>query len=153
MEIVADDLASEATLDLLRIHLQGMHSNSPPGQVFALDLTGLRSNDVTVWTARNGDQVWGVAALRQLEDRTGEVKSMRTHPHHLRKGVATALLKHIVATAMQRGLTKLSLETGSGAAFDAALTLYRSHGFREGGPFGDYQQSDFNQFLHLELGA
>ncbi len=146
-----DDLASESTRSLLAIHLSGMHANSPPGSVFALDLSGLQSDDVTVWTARQSGATIGVAALRTLRDGTGEVKSMRTHPDFLRRGVATALLEHVIDQASQRGLTGLSLETGSGPAFDPALSLYRKRGFQNGGAFADYQQSDFNQFLHLRL--
>jgi putative acetyltransferase len=153
LEVMVDDLAGEPTQDLLRLHLQGMHSNSPPGHVFALDLSGLRSSGVTVWTARDGERILGIAALRDFNDGTGEVKSMRTHPDHLRKGVAAALLEHVIATARQRGMTLLSLETGSGEAFEPALSLYRKYGFSNGGPFGDYEKSDFNQFLHLELRA
>jgi hypothetical protein len=48
-------------------------------------------------------------------------------------------------------LTRLSLETGSGPAFDAALALYRKRGFQTGGAFADYKASEFNQFLHLPL--
>jgi putative acetyltransferase len=76
---------------------------------------------------------------------------MRTHPDHLRKGVAAALLEHIIEEARARGLDTLSLETGSGPAFEPALALYRKRGFVDGEAFGGYQRSDFNQFLHLTL--
>ena len=78
---------------------------------------------------------------------------MRTHPDHLRRGVATLLLDHITKQAKARGLTRLSLETGSGAAFEPALALYRKHGFVNGEAFSDYEASAFNQFLHLDLSA
>jgi putative acetyltransferase len=76
---------------------------------------------------------------------------MRTADGHRRKGVAATILEHIIAEARQRGYTRLSLETGSGPAFEAALELYRKYGFTEGGAFGDYEKSPFNQFLHLDL--
>ena len=146
-----DDLSGEATRPLLALHLAGMHASSPPGSVFALDLSGLQTPDVTVWTAWDGEAVAGVGALKELGDGTAEIKSMRTHPDHLRKGVAAALLRHILAEARHRGLRRVSLETGSGPAFDAALALYRAHGFVDGAAFADYVRSDFNQFLHLAL--
>lgn len=128
-----------------------MHQNSPRGHVFALDLSGLRAPDVTVWSAWDGSALVGIAALKELGDRTGEVKSMRTHPRHLRKGVATALLEHIIGEARRRGLRRLSLETGSGPAFEPALALYRKRGFKDGDAFAEYRRSEFNQFLHLAL--
>lgn len=146
-----DDLSSEATQALLRFHLQQMHVNSPPGNVFALDLSGLKSDDVAVWTARRGDIVIAVGAMKSLADGTGELKSMRTHPGHLRQGAAATLLEHIIMVARQRGIRRLSLETGSGPAFDAALRLYRKRGFKEGDAFSDHRRSAFNQFFHLDL--
>lgn len=151
IEIRRDDLSGEATRALLALHLAGMHASSPPGSVFALDLSGLRRPEVTVWTAWDGAVVVGVGALKLLGRGAAEIKSMRTHPDHLRKGVAAALLRHILAEARRRGVTRVSLETGSGPAFDPALTLYRAHGFVDGAAFADYAKSDFNQFLHLTL--
>ena len=55
--------------------------------------------------------------------------------------------------ARERGYRRLSLETGSGPAFEPALALYRRRGFADGGPFGDYTKSAFNQFLHLDFSA
>jgi putative acetyltransferase len=150
-EIREDDLTGAPTRALLALHLAGMHANSPPGHVFALDLSGLKAPGVTVWTAWAGEEIAGIAALKALGDAAGEIKSMRTHPDHLRRGVAAALLDHLVAEARRRGWRRLSLETGSGPGFDPALALYRRRGFVDGEPFGDYVRSDFNQFLHLAL--
>ena len=151
-EIREDDLSSQAPRSLLALHLAAMHANSPPGSVYALDLSGLQASDVTVWSVWQHNEIVGIGALKQLADGSGEVKSMRTHPDHLRKGVAALLLEHIVSEARARGWTRLSLETGSGPAFDPALALYRKHGFADGEAFSVYQQSAFNQFLHLSVG-
>ncbi len=153
LEIREDDLSGEQTRGLLRLHLAGMHAASPPGTVYALDLSGLQDPAVTVWTAWSGERVAGIGALKQLGPRQGEVKSMRTHPDFLRRGVAAALLEQIIATATARGIRRLSLETGSGPAFDPALALYRRRGFTDGEAFADYARSEFNQFLHLDLPA
>lgn len=151
--IHVDDLTFEPTRRLLALHLAGMHANSPPGHVFALDLSGLTAPGVTVWSVREGNNVVGIGALKELGEGSAEVKSMRTHPDHLRRGVAALLLDHIVAEAKARGLTRLSLETGRGPAFEPALTLYRKRGFVNGEAFADYRSSAFNQFLHLALRA
>lgn len=152
-DIREDDLSSDQTRDLLRLHLAGMHAASPPGTVFALDLSGLKVPEVTVWSAWDGGRIAGIGALKMLPGGSAEVKSMRTHPDFLRQGAGQALLEHIIATARQRGVARLSLETGSGPDFEAALAMYRRRGFTNGAAFSDYAASDFNQFLHLELAA
>lgn len=151
LSIREDDLSGAQTRELLTLHLSGMHANSPPGHVFALDLSGLQVPEVTVWSAWDGESIAGIGALKALGDGRGEIKSMRTHPDHLRKGVGAAILERIIAEARGRGLTRLSLETGSGEAFEAALAMYRKRGFQPGGAFADYVASDFNQFMHLDL--
>lgn len=151
MEIRLDDLTEQAVRALLAVHLSGMQSNSPPGSVYALDLSGLQSPDVLVWTAWDGDILMGVGALKALSDSAGEIKSMRTDSKHIRKGVGLSILNHIIEKAKQRGYKRLSLETGSGDEFEPALRLYRKQGFKEGPAFGSYAASAFNQFLHLEL--
>jgi len=151
LEIRLDDLSGQQVQDLLAAHLAGMQENSPPDSVYALDLSGLRHPDVSVWTAWDAAELIGIGALKQLSPSAGEIKSMRTDTRHLRKGVGLAILDHIIAEARQRGYRRLSLETGSGLEFDAALSLYRKRGFENGEPFGDYVSSDFNEFLHLDL--
>lgn len=146
-----DDLSGAQIRALLEYHLCQMHANSPPGSVFALDLSGLRAPGMTVWSAWRGEQLVAVGALRQWADGTGELKSMRTHPDHLRQGAAAAVLEHIIGVARARCLHRVSLETGSGEAFEPALSLYRKRGFTNGEAFGDYTASPFNQFLHLPL--
>jgi len=150
-DIIEDDLSSEDTRQLLARHLAGMHAASPPGSIFALDLSGLQVPEVTVWTARRNGRVASVGGLKMLPDGGAEVKSMRTHPDFLRQGAAACLLDAIIAEARHRGVTRLSLETGSGPAFEPALTLYRRRGFRNGPPFSSYDQTSFNQFLHLDV--
>ena len=145
-----DDLEGEGARALLALHLAGMRANSPPESVFALDLSGLQRPEVTAWTAWIDQTVVGVAALKDLGRGVAEIKSMRTHPDHLRKGVASALLAHAIRESRGR-FRRLSLETGTGPAFAPALRLYRSHGFKDGEPFSDYEASGFNRFLHLDL--
>lgn len=146
-----DDLSRVETRALLALHLSGMHETSPPEHMHALDLSGLRVPEITVWTARRDGAVAGVGALKMLDADWAEIKSMRTHPDHLRQGVGAAILDHLMREARRRGVRRLSLETGSGEAFDAAIRLYLSRGFAFGETFGDYQASPFNQFMHLDL--
>ena len=145
------DFDDERVKALLVRHLEGMHEHSPAGHVFALDWSALRRPDISLYALWDDDALLGVGALKELDSAHGEVKSMRTADAHLRKGVAAAILEHILGEARRRGYRRLSLETGSGSAFEPALTLYRKYGFVDGAAFGDYEKSAFNQFLHLDL--
>ena len=136
---------------LLTRHLEGMHTNSPPGHVFALDWSALQKPDISFYALWEGEVLLGVGALKELGPRAGEIKSMRTADAHLRRGVAATILEHIIVEARQRGYTRLSLETGSGPAFEPALTLYRRYGFADGAAFDGYEKSPFNRFLHRDL--
>lgn len=127
------------------------HVNSPPGSCFPLDLSGLKHPAVTVWTAWDGDALLGIGALRELSPSEGEVKSMRTAPGQERRGVARAMLEHIVGEARARGYAVLKLETGTNDAFAPARALYEARGFKPCGPFGDYALTDFNRCYSLEL--
>ena len=128
-----------------------MRANSPPEHCHVLDLSGLQTPDVKVWSAWRDELIVGVGALRKLDAETGEVKSMRVHPLHLRGGVGAALLERIISEAAACNLRRLSLETGTGPMFEPAIALYRRRGFAFGPPFGDYRESDFNVYLHLEF--
>ena len=145
------DFGDERVKALLARHLESMHANSPPGHVFALDWSGLQKPEISFYALWEDDELLGFGALKELGPLSGEIKSMRTADAHLRRGVGAMILEHIIAEARRRGYTRLSLETGSGAAFEAAVTLYRKYGFIEGGAFNGYEKSPFNQFLHLEL--
>src|SRR5262245_14163173 len=151
MIIVPGDFENPQLLALLRLHLAGMHANSPPGSNNAFDLSGLKAPDINVYTAWRDDRLLGMAALRALDAVTGAIKSMRTDPAHLRKRAAATLLDPILGGARERGYRRLSLEAGSGPAFEPALALYRKNGFIDGEAFGGYEVTSFNQFLHLYL--
>lgn len=147
MLIRTDDLRDPAVLALIGEHLDGMYASSPPGSVHALDIDALRAADVTFWTAWEGDKLLGCGALKELEATHGEIKSMRTAAGHLRKGIAAAILEHMIAVARERGYERLSLETGSGGPFEPALRLYEKHGFEYCGPFADYRDDPFSRFM------
>lgn len=136
---------------LLTYHLEQMHANSPPGLAYALDWSGLQKPHISFLTLWDGEALLGCGAIAELSASQGELKSMRTHPDHLRKGVARAILDALLALASARNYSRVSLETGCGPAFEPAIALYEAYGFLPGEAFSDYRPSDFNQFFHLDL--
>jgi len=151
MRIIEDDLSSAEVAALLVEHLKGMAAHSPPESSHALDLPALGAPDVTFWTAWDGAELLGCGALKELDARHGEIKSMRTVNAHLGKGVATAILSHLIDESLRRSYSRLSLETGSGSAFAPAHSLYEKFGFRYCGPFGKYREDPFSRFMTREL--
>ena len=151
MHIVEDDLSGDQIRALLETHFAGMLANSPEGSCHFLDIDGLKSPGVTFWSIWDGEDLAGMGALKQHDAALGEVKSMRTHEAHLGKRVGAAMLTHIIAEARSRGLTRLSLETGSSPAFDAAHALYSRFDFVYCDPFADYRPDPFSRFMTLEL--
>jgi putative acetyltransferase len=76
---------------------------------------------------------------------------MRTKQTHLRKGVAAAILSHILEQAKNRDYTQLSLETGSMAVFEPAQKLYQRFGFDYCQPFGSYAADPHSLFMTKQL--
>ena len=126
-----------------------MHASSPPGHVFALDWSGLQQPEISFYALWEDDELLGIGALKELGPRCRRNQVHADADAHLRRGVAAAILDHIIAEARRRGYTRLLLETGSGPAFEPALALYRTRGFVDGHVFAEYEKSPFNQFMHL----
>ncbi len=139
MKIAVDDLSGPEIAAFLQEHLDEMRATTPPESKHALDLDALRRPEVTFWTVYEGDELLGCGALKELDGATGEIKSMRTAAAAKRRGVASALLEHIVAQARGRGYERLYLETGSFEFFAPARALYEKSGFTYCGPFADYK--------------
>lgn len=151
MRIELDDPARADVFALLDEHLRNMHALSPPESVHALDVTALKRPDITFWTVRDGTTLLGCGALKELSPEHGEVKSMRTPAALRRRGAGRAVLRHMIDEARARGYRRLSLETGSMAAFAAARGLYETFGFAYCGPFGDYKPDPNSVFMTLVL--
>jgi putative acetyltransferase len=153
MRIELDDLSRPEVHALLSEHLRNMYALSPPESVHALDLDRLRTPEITFWTAWEGTQLIGCGALKELDPRHGEIKSMRTPEGLRRRGAGRAILNHIITVARARGYQRLSLETGASslAGFRPALKLYESAGFGFCGPFGEYCEDPYSAFMTLRL--
>ena len=149
--IKIDDLNGREIAQLLSEHLHSMTLHSPPESIHALDLNSLRQSDITFWSAWHGDNLAGCGALKELDSRHAEIKSMRTANAYLRQGVAAALLQHILFTAKKRGYKNLSLETGSMDAFKPARALYTKYGFELCSPFANYSEDPNSVFMTLKL--
>lgn len=151
MDIIKDDLKGSQIKALLQEHLDDMYATSPAESVHALDIEALRQSNIEFWTAWHGEDLLGCIALKALDAKHAEIKSMRTSHQARGKGVAKSLLVHLEKKAEQHGYARLSLETGTEDYFTAARALYLSHGFVECEPFADYVLDPNSTFMTKTL--
>lgn len=151
MEIVVDDLTSEAIARFLEEHIREMRSISPPESKHALDLDGLRQPNITFWSVMDGETIAGCGALKELNAQHGEVKSMRTTASHRGQGIGSMMLQHIIDESCLRNYHRLYLETGSMPFFAPARRLYARFGFTHCAPFADYKEDPNSVFMSLAL--
>jgi len=149
--ISVDDPRKPEVRALLERHLAFCLSETPPEHSFALDVNRLLDPAVTFVSYRDGGTVLGVAAIKELDAASGEVKSMHTAAAARGRGVGRALLSHLLEVARARGYQQVFLETGTTPGFAAARALYESAGFTPTGPFGGYPQTEDNTFYRCAL--
>jgi putative acetyltransferase len=152
-EISIDDPRAEDVRELLGRHLAFARSHTQPEDVHALDLDGLLDPAVAVFSFRLDGELLAVGALKRLDGRHAELKSMHTAQSVRRRGIGRAMVEHLIAVARDRGFRQVSLETGSMLAFAPARLLYAGAGFRPCEPFGEYRPSPNSTCMTLSLGG
>jgi putative acetyltransferase len=145
--VEVDDPRRDDVRALLEQHLRFARSVTRPEDVYALDLDGLLDPTITFVSLRVGGELLGVGALKQFEPDHAELKSMHTAPAARRRGIGRAIVDNLLAVAAERGVRRVSLETGAGKAFAPARSLYASAGFVPCGPFADYPESPNSAFM------
>jgi putative acetyltransferase len=151
LRITAGDLSDPRLAEFLDEHLREMRSVKPRGSKHALDLDRLRQPDITFWSVTDGDMLVGCGAIKWLDARHAELKSMRTAPARQRNGIGSLLLRHIITETRRMGFTRLSLGTGSAGYFAAARQLYAKFGFEYCQPFAAYQPDPHTVFMTKTL--
>ncbi|MEM7194270.1 MAG: GNAT family N-acetyltransferase [Pseudomonadota bacterium] len=151
VEIRIVDPSADDIVALLEEHMADMVVTSPPESRHALDLEGLCAPDVTFWAGRIRGDLAVIGALKALDPAHGEIKSMRTSTHFKRMGLAQNMLDHILHSAKQDGMARVSLETGSMEYFEPARRLYERSGFEYCPPFGSYVLDPYSVFMTKSL--
>ena len=146
------DFGADALRGFLQAHLDDLEPTAPAESRHALDLEGLQSPRVRMWTASDGEVIVGTAALAALDEPGHEeLKSMRTDPARRGQGIAATLLAFALDDARARGIARVSLETGSMEFFVPARRLYAKAGFAVCPPYGSYSEDPNSTFMTLAL--
>ena len=149
--IEADDPRADDVRTLLERHLAHSYEHSPREDVHALDLDELIAPNISFFTFRRDGELLAMGALKELDATHAEIKSMHTVVSARGEGIARAMLMHLLGEARVRGYRRVSLETGSMAAYAPARALYASVGFVECEPFDSYVPSVNSTFMTLVL--
>lgn len=151
IDIRTNQLNNDQVIALLQEHHNDMLNHSPVESVHALDISGLLAPDVAFFSLWIDDKPAGICALKALDESHCEIKSMRTSPQFLRRGVAKKLLDHVIEQAKIRGYQRISLETGTAQAFLPAQKMYQSFGFIKCEPFSGYSLDPYSLFMTKKI--
>jgi putative acetyltransferase len=149
LEIAIETPDQPAVRALLEAGDAYMAALYPPESNHMLDLCALKEPEVTFFVARDDGQVIGCGAMVNSGDGWAEIKRMFVAPAARGQQVGRKLLQIIEATAAERGVTILRLETG--IKQPQALSLYRSAGYRDIGPFGQYALDPLSVFMEKSV--
>lgn len=151
LTIAPADFTDPRLASFLQAHLDDLAPTAPPESRHALALGALRRPGIHLWVAHDEQDLVGTVALASLSPTHDELKSMRTDPTRRGQGIGSQLVRHALADARRRGVTRVSLETGSMDFFAAARSLYRRLGFVECDPFGSYAKDPNSTFMTIDL--
>lgn len=136
---------------LIERHLKLMWASSPSCSVHAMDAQALAEADARFFAMFHDDTPVAMGALKVLGGGHGELKSMHVVEAKRGQGLAGQILDHLIAVALDLGLGRVSLETGSQPVFEPARAFYRAHGFAECPPFAHYEPDPNSVFMTRDL--
>tara|TARA_B100000963_G_C22252312_1_gene504780 strand:+ start:38 stop:505 length:468 start_codon:yes stop_codon:yes gene_type:complete len=136
--------------ELLTKHFIELRAASPEGSAHVLDIPGLQVPSIKFWSLWENDQLVGCGALKFLEKKHGEFKSIRVHDHFRNKGNGVKVINHLINEAKKFDIERLSIETGAGKFFEPARRLFRKCNFEPCKPFAHYKE-DINSIYLTKL--
>ena len=140
MKSIEGNFDNSEVNDLLKKHFVELRSVSPAGSTHVLDIDGLKDPSIKFWSLWENNELIGCGALKFLDDKHGEFKSIRIADKFRKKGNGTKIIKHLIEKAKKLNIKKISLETGAGNFFKPARELFILCGFKTCEPFAHYKK-------------
>jgi len=151
MKSIENNFDDPQVNELLTKHFIELRKVSPEGSVHVLDIPGLKVTSIRFWSLWNGSELIGCGALKFLDKKHGEFKSLRVADKYRGKGIGEKIIYHLINQAKQIGIKKLSIETGSGEFFAPARKLFQKFGFKTCKPFAHYKEDPNSCYFNLEI--
>lgn len=136
---------------LMARHAADMHADTPPESIHMMDAGQLATADISFHVLREAGVPVAMGALKRIDDRHAEIKSMHVLAEARGRGLSRRMLDHLLAEAERAGFARLSLETGVQPTFVAARALYAKAGFVECPPFEGYADDPNSVFMTRHL--
>ncbi|MDC7231624.1 MAG: GNAT family N-acetyltransferase [Spirochaetales bacterium] len=108
------------------------------------------TDDVPVSLVILDEEAVGCACLRAYEESDFELKRMYVLPEHRGRGLSRRILRDLEVWAEELGRKRVILETG--AVLKAAVSLYKSEGYRVIENYGHYKDIPESICFAKELG-
>ena len=137
--------------ELLVNHFKELRSVSPENSCHVLDIKGLKTENIKFWSLWEEDELVGCGALKFLEKKHGELKSIRIADTFRKKNYGKKVIEHLILEAKKLEITKLSLETGAGNFFEPARKLFRNCGFKDCDPFDEYKKNPASCYMTIDI--
>ena len=136
--------------ELLVKHFIELRKTSPEGSTHVLDIPGLKVPSIKFWSLWEKDMLMGCGALKFLDEKHGEFKSIRIHDNFRKKGNGVNVVNHLIKEAKKLNIKRLSIETGAGNFFEPARKLFVRCGFKICKPFAHYKE-DINSVYFTKI--
>jgi len=151
MKSIEGNFDNDQVDQLLKKHFIELRSVSPKGSTHVLDIPGLKVSSIKFWSLWNENELIGCGALKFLEKKHGEFKSIRVADKFRGKGLGIKIIEHLVNEAKKLDIKKLSIETGAGKFFAPARKLFTKFGFKTCEPFAHYKNDSNSCYFTLDL--
>lgn len=149
LKLRAEELSSPDAQLLIAALDEDLALTYPPEVIFGLHEEDHDDAHMIFLVARLRDRPVACGALRSLDASMGEVKRMYVVPDQRGSGISRRMLAAIETIAVGRRHRVLRLETGK--LSPVPLALYRSSGYREIPPYGEYVGNDYSICFEKKL--
>ena len=133
--------------ELLEKHFIELRAASPEGSTHVLDIDGLKVPTIKFWSLWENKKLMGCGALKFLDKKHGEFKSIRVHENFRKKGYGIKVINHLINEAKKLNIKKISIETGASKFFEPARNLFNQCNFKPCQPFAHYKEDPNSIYL------
>jgi putative acetyltransferase len=147
LKSIEGNFENKEVYELLTKHFIELRAASPEGSAHVLNIPGLQAPSIKFWSLWYNNKLMGCGALKFLDKKHGEFKSIRIHDDFRKKGNGINVINHLINEAIKLNIKKLSIETGAGDFFKPARKLFKKCDFKKCEPFAHYKDDVNSVYL------